>query len=142
MRQKIITKNRSQAGYAMTASDFLVEFIPLQKAKLSQATELRTFSVVVVVKLISCVQLFATPWTVVHQGPLSIGFSRQEYWSAFPVPPLGDLPKPGIEPMSPAFRIAGGFFIADPLGKPGAFSRICQVAKTESYYVFGVDHNI
>ena len=125
----------------MTASDFLVEFIPLQKAKLSQVTERSNFSVIVV-KLISRVQLFATPWTVIHQGPLSIGFSRQEYWSAFPVPPLGDLPKPGIEPMSPAFCIAGRFFIADPLGKPGALSRICQIAKTESYYGFGVDHNI
>ena len=126
----------------MTASDFLVEFIPLQKAKLSQVTERSSFSVIVVVKLISRVQLFATPWTVIHQGPLSIGFSRQEYWSAFPVPPLGDLPKPGIEPMSPAFCIAGRFFIADPLGKPGALSRICQIANTESYYGFGVDHNI
>ena len=126
----------------MTASDFLVEFIPLQKAKLSQVTERSSFAVIVVVKLISRVQLFATPWTVIHQGPLSIGFSRQEYWSAFPVPPLGDLPKPGIEPMSPAFCIAGRFFIADPLGKPGALSRICQIANTESYYGFGVDHNI
>ena len=126
----------------MTASDFLVEFIPLQKAKLSQVTERSNFSVIVVVKLISRVQLFATPWTVAYQASQSIGFSRQEYWSAFPVPPLGDLPKPGIEPMSPAFCIAGRFFIADPLGKPGALSRICQIAKTESYYGFGVDHNI
>ena len=70
----------------MTASDFLVEFIPLQKAKLSQVTERSSFSVIVVVKLISRVQLFATPWTVIHQGPLSIGFSRQEYWSAVPLP--------------------------------------------------------
>ena len=64
----------------MTASDFLVEFIPLQKAKLSQVTERRTFSVVVVVvvKSLSHVQLFATPWTVVHEGLLSTGFSRQE----------------------------------------------------------------
>ena len=47
----------------------------------------------------------ATPWTVAHQAPLSMGFSRQEYWSGLPFPSLGDLPDPGIEPasfMSPA----------------------------------------
>ena len=47
------------------------------------------------------VQLFATPWTVAHQAPLSVGFSRQEYWSRLPFPPRGDLPDPGIEPSSP-----------------------------------------
>ena len=53
----------------------------------------------------SHVQLFATLWTVAHQSPLSMGFSRQEYWSGLPCPPPGDLPNPGIElvsPMSPA----------------------------------------
>ena len=49
-----------------------------------------------------CVQLFATPWTVAHQAPLSMGFPRQEYWSGVPCPPLGDLPNPGIKPTSPA----------------------------------------
>ena len=47
-----------------------------------------------------CVQLFATPWTVALQVPLTMGFSRQEYWSGLPVPSPGDLPNPGIEPMS------------------------------------------
>ena len=42
----------------------------------------------------------ATPWTVAHQAPLSIGFSRQESWSGLPCPPPGDLPDPGIEPAS------------------------------------------
>ena len=46
----------------------------------------------------SCVQLFATPWTVAHQAPLSMGFSQQQYWSGLPVPSLVDLPDPGIEP--------------------------------------------
>ena len=49
----------------------------------------------------SCVQLFATLWTV-HQAPLSMGFSRQEYWSELPFLSPGDLPDPGIEPGSPA----------------------------------------
>ena len=56
----------------------------------------------------SCAQLFATPWTVAHQAPLSMGFSRQEYWSGLPFPPPGDLPHPGIEPASPV--LADGFF--------------------------------
>ena len=54
---------------------------------------------------------FAPSWTVARQAPLSMGFSRQEYWSELPFPSPGDLPNPGIEsasPMSPAW--AGGFF--------------------------------
>ena len=54
------------------------------------------------VKLLNCVQLFATPWTVAHQAPLSMGFSRQEYWSALPFPTPGDLPHPGIKLASPS----------------------------------------
>ena len=48
----------------------------------------------------SRVRLFATPWTVAHQAPLSTGFSRQEYWSGLPCTSPGDLPDPGIKPMS------------------------------------------
>ena len=54
-------------------------------------------------------QLFATPWTVAHQVPLSMGFSRQEYWSG--LPPPRDLPNPEIEPISPVSpALAGEFF--------------------------------
>ena len=63
------------------------------------------------VKSLSRVQPFATPWTVAYQAPLSMGFSRQEYWSGLPCPCPGDLPNLGIEPASftpPA--LAGGFF--------------------------------
>ena len=56
------------------------------------------------VKLLSRVRLFVIPWTVVHQVPLSVGFSRQEYWSGLPFPSPGDLPDPGIEPRSPALQ--------------------------------------
>ena len=48
------------------------------------------------------VQFFETPWTVAYQTPLSMGFSRQGYWSGLPFPSPGDLPDPGIEPRSPA----------------------------------------
>ena len=60
--------------------------------------------------------LFATPWTVAYQAPLSMGFSRQEYWSGLPFPSSGDLPNPGIEQGSPA--LAGRFFTTEPPGKP------------------------
>ena len=54
---------------------------------------------------------FATPWTVARQAPLSMGFSRQEYWSGLPFPSPGDLPDPGIKSLSPV--LAGGFFTTD-----------------------------
>ena len=57
-----------------------------------------------------------TPWTVACQAPLSMGFSRQEYWSGLPFPSPRDHPNPGYEPMSPA--LAGGFFTTEPPGKP------------------------
>ena len=53
---------------------------------------------------LSPVQLFMTPWTVAHQAPLSMGFSRQEYWSGLPFPSPGDLPDPGMELGSPALQ--------------------------------------
>ena len=56
------------------------------------------------VKSLSCVQFFVTPWTIAHQAPLSMGFSRQEYWSGLLFPSPGDLPNPGIEPRSPALQ--------------------------------------
>ena len=58
----------------------------------------------------------AASWTLAHQAPLSMGFSRQEYWSGLPCPPPGDRPNPGIQPASPA--LAGGFFTTEPSGKP------------------------
>ena len=53
-------------------------------------------------KLLSCVRLFATPWTIAYHVPPSMGFSRQEYWSGLPFPSPEDLPDPGIEPRSSA----------------------------------------
>ena len=56
------------------------------------------------VKLLSCVQIFATPWTVAYQASPSMGFSQQEYWSGLPFPSPGDLPNPRVEPRSPALQ--------------------------------------
>ena len=66
-----------------------------------------------------CVQLFAIPWTVAHQAPLSMGFSRQEYWSGWQCPSPGDLPDLGMEPTSHVSpTLAGRFFTTEPPGKP------------------------
>ena len=65
------------------------------------------------VKLLSLVWLFATPWTVAHQAPPFMGFSRQEYWSGLSFPSPGDLPNPRIEPRSP------DALTSEPPGKPG-----------------------
>ena len=64
---------------------------------------------------LSHVRAFATPWTVVCQAPLSMGFSRQEYCSGLPFPSPGDLPDPGIEPTSPAMQTDS--LPAEPPGK-------------------------
>ena len=67
-------------------------------------------------KLLSCVRLFVTPWTVAYQGPLSMGFSRQEYWSGLPSPSPGDRPNPEIKPRSPTLRADS--LPSEPPGKP------------------------
>ena len=56
------------------------------------------------VKLLSRIRLFVIPWTIVYQTSLSMGFSRQEYWSEVPFPSPGDRPDPGIKPRSPALQ--------------------------------------
>ena len=93
-RVQMVTKSRTQL------SDFF--FSP------------RTQSFTGSVYILSRVQLFATLWSVAGQAPLSMRFSRQEYWSGLPFPSPGNLPKPGIELTSPA--LAGGFFTASHLG--------------------------
>ena len=65
---------------------------------------------------LSHVWLFVAPWTAAFQALLSVGFSRQEYWSGFPFPLPRDLPNPGTEPTSPA--PAGRFFTTTPPGMP------------------------
>ena len=67
-------------------------------------------------KSLSRVRFFATPRTVAYQALLSMGFSRQEYWSGLPFPSPGDLPDPGIEPRSPEFQADA--LTSEPPGKP------------------------
>ena len=74
--------------------------------------------------LVSCVRLFANPQTAALQPPLSMGFSRQEYWSRLPCPSPEDLPNPGIEPRSPTLQ-------ADslPSESPGKYKSWCTYAQ-------------
>ena len=82
-------------------------------------------------KSLSHVQLFATLWTVAHQAHLSMGFSRQEYWSGLWCPLLGDLPNPGIEPASlSSLAWAGGFFTTSTTWE--ALSGIAAAAAAKS----------
>ena len=68
------------------------------------------------VKSLSHVRLFATPWTVAHQAPLSMRFSRQKYLSGLPFPSPGDLPDPRIKPRSPSLQADA--LPSEPPGKP------------------------
>ena len=81
----------------------------------------------VIVQLLNCVRLFATPWTLPCQAPISMGFPRQEYWSGLLAPSPGDLPNPGIELGS--LVLTSGFFTAEPQGSHGFWrgSHICYL---------------
>ena len=74
------------------------------------------------VKSLTLVQLFETPWTLVHQAPQSMQFSRQEYWTGFPFLSPGDLPNPGIKPGSPALQADA--LLSEPPGKKRDIRRI------------------
>ena len=69
-----------------------------------------------VFQLLSHVQFFVTPWTVVHKAPLFLGLPRQEYWSGLPFPSPGDQPNLGSQ-LTPLI-LGDGFFTAEPTGKP------------------------
>ena len=78
------------------------------------------------VKSLSCIRLYATPWTVAYQAPQSVEFSRREYWSGLPFPSPGDLPDPGIKPRSPSLQ-ADALRSEPPLwGKP--LTVVCKVS--------------
>ena len=76
---------------------------------------------VCVCQSLSCVWLFTTPWTVVRQAPLSMEFSRQQYWSGLLFPAPGDLPDPVIKPRSPALQADS--LQSEPPGKPQSTPR-------------------
>ena len=80
--------------------------------------------------MLSHVLLFATPWAVAHQAPLSMGFPRQEYWSGLPFPSPEDLPDMGIKSKSPESpALAGGFFTTSAIWE----AKLGQSAKTDIF---------
>ena len=94
-----------------------IDFLPRSKCRLISWSQ--SLPAVILkwseVKSLNRVQLFASPWTVAYRTPLSMGFSRQEYWSGLPFPSPGELPDPGIEPRSPALQADA--LTSEPPGK-------------------------
>ena len=76
--------------------------------------------------MLNCIRLFVTPWTVARQAALSMEFSRQEYWSRFPVPTPGDLPDSGIEPTSLESPALAGRVFTTELPTPVPPSSLCE----------------
>ena len=80
---------------------------------------------------------FATPWTVAHQAPLSMRFSRQEYWSRLPFPTPGDLPDPRMESTFPAPpALAGRFFTTVPPGKSPQMLEVSNIVGSSEHLIF------
>ena len=75
--------------------------------------------------VLSRVRLSVIPWTAAHQEPLSMEFSRQEYWSGLPFPPLGDLPNPGIQSASPMSPALAGRFLTSSASCEGQGGLVC-----------------
>ena len=90
------------------------------------------------VKSLSRVQIFATPWTVAYQAPLSMGFSRPEYWRGLPFPSPGDLPDPGIKPGSPALQADS--LPSEPPGKPLTLIRAMEMNRHSRVWGLQVGH--
>ena len=89
--------------------------------------------------MLSYIRLFVIPWTIAHQAPLSMGFSKQGHWSALPCPPAGDLPDPGIGPtslMSPP--LAGGFFLYFLIERLIALQKLLFSVKLEHESAIGI----
>ena len=104
------------------SGESLVQSCLLAMSSHSQRKEQGSSLVVLKVKSFSRVRLFATPWTVAYQASLSMGFSRQEYWSGLPFPSPGDLPDPGIKPRSPALQAEA--LTSEPPGKSAIQTKI------------------
>ena len=86
------------------------------------------YATIVSAHSLSCVQIFAALWTIAHQAPLSMGFSRQEYWNRVSFPTPGDLPNSGIEPSSLVSpTLAGRLFILAPPGKPHTSKKVIKL---------------
>ena len=94
-----------------------------------------------VCSVFSCNRLFATPWTVAHQDPLTMGFPRQEYQSGLPFPPPGDLPNPGIKPaslISPT--LAGWLFTSSTTWEAQSSNAVWQIISKFQWTIMFILH--
>ena len=104
-------------------SEFATSYFPRGSLPRNSAFNLaRLWLLKVKVELLSHVRLFASPWTVARQASLSMGFSRQEYWSGLPFPCTGDLPDPGIEPGSATLQADS--LLSEPQGSQALEHRL------------------
>ena len=78
-------------------------------------------------------------WTLACQAPLSMKFSRQEYWSELPFPSPGDLPDPGIEPRAPSLQADS--LLSEPPGKPLVYNRVVQLLSQSTWNIFITKRN-
>ena len=111
-------------GSLRTSSGLHCLYGPLSKSALrNAATELISTA-----SRLSRVRLFVTPWTAACQAPLSMKFSRQEYWSVLSSPPSGDLPDLGIKPASPVLlALQADSLPTEPSGKPRDLNAVCYI---------------
>ena len=107
----------------------------MYSVKSTPSQEGQSFEHNIFVKSLSRVWLFAIPWTAVYQASLSLGFSRQEYWSGLPFPSPGDLPDPWIEPRSPAFQADA--LPSEPPGKH-SYSIFLYISKWSSWCLVAI----
>ena len=115
--------------WTMRTSDykfFFLNTIPRNQTFSTLLTALIQSNKHLLILMLSHVQLVPTPWTVACQAPLSMGFSRQEYWSGLPFLPSEDLPDPGIEPRSPALQADS--LLTELQGKPNILSIFVYVS--------------
>ena len=103
-RSQLVVVNFQRLATALLIFKALVSFAKLLEPPVHCMFISSSWTKCAEVKSLSHVQLFATPWTAASQAPLSMGFSRQQYWSGLPFPSPGDLPDSGIEPRSPALQ--------------------------------------
>ena len=107
----------------------LVDTVGEGEGGMNRNSSIDIYTLVKWVKSLSRVRPFATPWTIAHQAPPSMGFSRQEYWSGLLFPSPGALPNPGIETRSPALQ--ADVLTSEPPGKPHIYTIMC---KTDSWW--------
>ena len=115
MRSQRVGYDWATNTFISLSQSFIGDYLQCKDEK-SESQKVKCFDEVLNLNHFSCVWLFETPWIVVCQAPLSMEFSRQEYWSGLPCPHPGDLPNAGIEPRSPTLQADS--LPPEPPGKP------------------------